>query len=358
MPTEDLTSFVSRMGGDKALKVEESLGQGFVRLRVSEAERRQAAQDIRSVEDVVIEMLRNARDAGAQHIFVASSRDEANRTITMLDDGFGIPHQMWERVFEARVTSKLETFHEDTWGVHGRGMALFSISRNASEARVIDSVNGGGTSLRVVCDTRSLPEKRDQSTWPTLGQDEEGNRIVERGPHNIIRTCCEFALAERETCEVYLGSPADIVATIRNRIRPTLTASQMVLIEDITSLPVLDRFRVASDARELVQAARSCGLDISERTAHRIIAGQIRPERHAYARMVRNGRSRGGRSVDLTKDHRGLRIAKEDSEEFIHMLERDFSYLADRYYLSLAEKPRLRVSGGRISVVFQFDEED
>ena len=37
-----LADFVSTMGGDRALRVEESLGEGFVRLRVAEAERRQA----------------------------------------------------------------------------------------------------------------------------------------------------------------------------------------------------------------------------------------------------------------------------------------------------------------------------
>ena len=52
-----------------------------MRLRVAEAERRQAKHDIRCIEDVVIEMLRNARDAGARHIYVASSREGDTRTI-------------------------------------------------------------------------------------------------------------------------------------------------------------------------------------------------------------------------------------------------------------------------------------
>ena len=69
-----LADFVSTMGGDRALRVEESLGEGFVRLRVAEAERRQAKHDVRCVEDALIEMLRNARDAGARHIYVATAR--------------------------------------------------------------------------------------------------------------------------------------------------------------------------------------------------------------------------------------------------------------------------------------------
>ena len=69
---QDLVGFVSSMGGERALRVEENLGEGFVRLRVAEAERRQAKHDVRCIEDVVIEMLRNARDAHASHIYVAT----------------------------------------------------------------------------------------------------------------------------------------------------------------------------------------------------------------------------------------------------------------------------------------------
>ena len=61
-----LLGFVSSLGGGDPLRVEENLGDGYVRLRVLEAERRQAKHDIRCVEDVLIELLRNARDAGAR----------------------------------------------------------------------------------------------------------------------------------------------------------------------------------------------------------------------------------------------------------------------------------------------------
>lgn len=119
-----LADFVSDVLGSSAIRVEENLGDGYVRLVVDEAERRQARHDIRCVEDVVIEMLRNARDAGASQIFVATSRSGDERRLVMLDDGCGIPDELQEKVFEARVTSKLDTVHEDRWGIHGRGMAL------------------------------------------------------------------------------------------------------------------------------------------------------------------------------------------------------------------------------------------
>jgi hypothetical protein len=49
---ERLIDFISSVSGDAYLKVEETLGDGYVRLRVSEAERRQAKHDIRSFEEL------------------------------------------------------------------------------------------------------------------------------------------------------------------------------------------------------------------------------------------------------------------------------------------------------------------
>ena len=163
----DLVSFVASMGGERQLRVEENLGEGYVRLRVAEAERRQAKHDIRCVEDVVIEMLRNARDAGARHIYVATTRVGNLRTTTMLDDGSGIPADMQSRIFEARVTSKLESVRMDRWGVHGRGMALYSVKENTVSAEVMSSALGKGSSIRVVTDADVLSERADQSSWPS-----------------------------------------------------------------------------------------------------------------------------------------------------------------------------------------------
>ena len=87
MTTEGLADFINAISGEDRLAVEESFGDGFVRLRTAEAERRQAKHDIRSVEDIVIEMLRNARDAHAGTIFVATSKSDDLRSLTFIDDG-------------------------------------------------------------------------------------------------------------------------------------------------------------------------------------------------------------------------------------------------------------------------------
>lgn len=355
---QDLANFVANMGGERALRVEENLGEGYVRLRVAEAERRQAKHDIRCAEDIVIEMLRNARDAGARNIYVATAREGNVRTITMLDDGSGIPADMQERVFEARVTSKLESIHMDRWGVHGRGMALYSVKENALSAQVMTSDRGKGSSIRVMTDTTALDERADQSTWPTTGQDDDGNFTCVRGPHNIVRTCCEFGLEERGTCEVYLGSPAEIAATARARANQSVDNADLLFIDDIQELPVLERFKVAADAAELLKVSQAAGLEMSERTSHRIVSGQIKPLRSVVARLTHKGQAVGPKEIDLHRDHRGLKLSDKDIKEFTHLLEKDFSFIAQRYYVNLSQDPKVRVGHGKITVTFELNDPD
>ena len=356
-PESSFLGFVASMGGERSLRVEENLGEGYVRLRVAEAERRQAKHDIRCAEDIVIEMLRNSRDAGAKHIYVATSREGDLRTITILDDGSGIPEDMQEHVFEARVTSKLESVHMDRWGVHGRGMALYSVRENAVYAGVVSSAVGKGSSIKVVTDATKLSERTDQSTWPATGVDEDGAIVCERGPHNIIRTCCEFAIEERSTCEVYVGSPSEIASTARARAARSVGASDLMFIDDMGELPVLERLRAAADAAELHVVASSVGLDMSERTAHRIVSGQIKPLRSVMARLTHRGGPKQPKPVDLAHDHRGLKLSAEDSRDFSRELERAFALLGDRYYLKLEDAPKVRVGKGRIVVTFDVSED-
>lgn len=351
--------FVASVGGDRRLRVEENLGHGYVVLRVSEAERRQAKHDIRCVEDAVIEMLRNARDAGASHIFVATTREGRIRTVTVLDDGCGVPTDMANRIFDARVTSKLESVHMDRWGVHGRGMALFSIRENAISAEVMASDEGLGTAIRVITDADELAERADQSTWPTVTKDETGTTTVARGPHNIIRSCCEFALEEFGRCEVYLGSPAEIVATLRRRFRTTRDSDDDFIAGGADQQKVIRRPAACVDAQELASLCSSIGLDISERTAHRIMAGQIKCLRSVYA-LLTNGDDHEipSKEVDLYRDRRGLKVATEDLSAFAKIMERDFAYLSERYYLTLDDAPHVRVANGRITVTFDLAHDD
>ena len=242
--------------------MEENLGSGYVRLRVSEAERRQAKHDIQHVEDIVVEMLRNARDAGAHNIYLATSKEEGVRTLLFLDDGSGVPEDMRDRIFDARVTSKLESMRMDKWGVHGRGMALFSIRQNAKCAEVVTSAVGNGSSFRVIVDTASLPERADQSSWPQAAKDENNRLVCVKGPHNINRSACEFACEELHDCEVYLGTPTEIAATLFAHAAKRVDTTKLLFLDSEESLPVVDRLTCAADASDFIRIASTLGIEI------------------------------------------------------------------------------------------------
>ena len=355
---DPLLDFVTSVSGDGYLKVEETLGDGYVRLRVPEAERRQAKHDIRSIEDVVIELLRNARDAHAQKIFVATTREGDTRLLTLIDDGVGIPLALQETIFEPRVTSKLETMVMDRWGVHGRGMALFSVRSNASTARVACSSPHKGASISVVCDTSSMAERTDQSTWPTVEPDESGKLRVVRGPHNIIRRLVEFAF-EHPELEVYLGTPTEILATIHALGRTCLDIGDLMFCEDLDRLLVWQRAAACSDAAELTGIAEQIALPVSERTSHRVLAGELAPlEPLLTSLTAAENDVQDSPTPDIYRDRRSLRIHHADLTTFRGELTRAFDILAERYYLNLRGEPKVTIGRDSISVRFSVEKED
>jgi hypothetical protein len=350
-----LIDFIEQVSGGVHLRVEEDLGNGFVRLRSEEAERRQAKHDIRCVEDIIIELLRNARDARARAIYIATSKEGELRSITVIDDGQGIPPTLHESIFEPRVTSKLETMVMDDWGIHGRGMALYSIRSNVTEAKVACSSEGLGSSLSIKVDTSLLPEKADQSTFPTLERDETGKLSAAKGPHNMVRFALEFALVHRRDPEIYYGSPSEIAATLLETGHRKITNDELLFCDNINELPISRRLATSADAAELMENCQQIGLSISERTAHRILNHQITPLSALFER-ARTGRTKNT-TTDLTKDSRGLKLAKDDVEAFSREMERAFEFLAERYYLSLTDAPKVKVKGDVITVRFPIEKE-
>lgn len=357
-PDDSLLDFVSSVSGDQYVKVEETLGDGFVRLKISEAERRQAKHDIRTFEDVVVELLRNSRDAHARRIYVASSREGDVRSFTVIDDGVGVPVAMHERIFEPRVTSKLETMVMDRWGVHGRGMALFSVRSNVDRAVLAASDTHKGASLLVVSDTTRLPEKADQSKWPTVEIDAEtGRPRVGTGPHNIVRRVVEFAI-EHPDLDVYLGTPTEIVATMVSHARNRLDARQLLFCDDPRDLAVWQRPAVAADASDLVRIAGEVGLAISERTAHRVLGAELAELDSVLEMLAPTQEGAEVRRPDIYRDRRGLRIHHADIREFQRRLEDAFDVVAERYYLHLSGEPKVTVGRDSITVRFPVEKDD
>ena len=350
MSASSLEGFIEEVTGESHLRVEEELGDGFVRLRTSEADRRQAQQDIRCCEDIVLELLRNSRDAGAHLVCVATNREGDLRNIVVIDDGEGIPRTMWDRVFEPRVTSRLETFHADQWGVHGRGMALFSIACNSVEHRIVDSGVQKGAAIRICADTTRTPEKTDQSSLPRFAIDADGRRVV-RGPRNIARIVTEFMLGQRGSCLVYLGSPNEVVATLVQLGRKALSAVERAFAGDYDDYAVCLRPALAATPEELAQVAESIGLPISSRSARRILDGQIEPLEPFIRSLelqdkpmssVQGARKR----VSASQVH----LEQDDRQALADGLKRAYAPVAQAYYLDADVDPVVRVMRDTITV--------
>ena len=87
------------------------------------------------------------------------------------------------------------------------------------------------------------------------------------------------------------------------------------------------------------------------------MSGQVKPLRSVFSRLTHKG-SPDPKEVDLQKDRRGLKVSVEDLENFSRVMERDFSSIADKYYLCLAADPKIRVTRNKITVTFEIDEGD
>lgn len=257
--------FFKRFSTFTPAAVEQELGQGFYRLGVEEAERRQAKHDIRWVEDALLELLRNSRDAGSTAVAVATSLHEnKRREVIVIDNGEGIPPEYHELVFEPRVTSRVRNYIEDEYGVHGRGMALYALRLNADEARVCFSEKYAGTSIRVVFDLSKIPERKNQSERPRLVKTDEGYEL--KGQKNIFYTVVDFYLKHQKV-DLFLGSPAEVLR----------------LVWESPSFKVLKEKAAGTDnsVAGLLSLAEKLGLGVSARTAYRILNREIQMPFHA-----------------------------------------------------------------------------
>jgi hypothetical protein len=224
------------------------LGAGFARLTGVEGARRGPSR-ISHVEDALLELLRNARDAGATRIFVASTlKNKRYRTLTVMDDGHGIPETHRDLILEPGVTTRhLDpvTHPEDPPAApHGAGLSLYQIRSRSLNTRVLSASNP--TSIQTTFDTNTIPERALQSTTRPSNT-------------NLRATLLSFANStnrQGKTLEAYYGSPARILATLLHKriIQPR---------EDI------------EDVRKV---AVGLGLDLSARSVRRALRGEVRPE--------------------------------------------------------------------------------
>jgi hypothetical protein len=224
---------------------------------------------------------------------------------------------------------------------------------------VIDSSIGNGTAIQVVFDMGGITERADQSSWPTVAYHAGKPEI--RGPRNIYRACVEFALETRDACRVYVGSPSEVIATMHRRVIPE---GPHVLWPDdpegMRGIPLIERPALARDARQMREAASSLGIEMSERTAHRIVRRQIAPLRNALAQATKSqsGSAHAGSQLTLAGQPRRLVMSDEDRQEFLDDIEEAFGRIARRYYVEMEGVPRIRMDSQGVHISFGYRDMD
>lgn len=356
---DDVLDFVSSITDSARFRIEENLPHGFVRLKIAEAERRQAIHDIQTVEDMVTELVRNSRDAGARDILVGFQKERGRyRRLVVSDDGRGIPEEMHELVFEPRVTSKSRDFELDRYGVHGRGMALFSISSRAEEARVISSDTDRGAVIAVSADTEKVPEHSDQAAIPRV-EIADGKVEIGAGPHNVRRVLAEISIDSPEI-DIYIGSFAEVLATMRELELAGRFQDRSPLFSELARI---------EDARALAErAGEDFGLPISERNAYRILnreVASLKPvsqqvEIREEGEPEHGEEARGPHALTVAHRHRNplMGLNPEDIEEIGNGVRDVVEGVLEKYYLGIRGKPKLRKGRGKISISFHVEEED
>lgn len=322
---------------DNLPRIEEDLGFGFVRLLVDEAERRQAKHDIRTVEDVLIELLRNSRDAQSKHILIAvSTAEDSLKRVLVADDGQGIPPKLHQKVFDSRVTSRLYNLIEDDYGVHGRGMALYAVRARSKDAKIVASEEGRGTAVYVEVDLNELPQKKDQSTWPKVVYRKSYYEVTQ-GPHNVLRTLVEFYL-KHPHLEIFIGSPAEIVSTLRFLIEQGFFVGT-----------IFEPLGEVGNAAELKQIADNFKLNISIRNAYRILKGEIAP--------VLSVKEKINLLAERKRSFQKPLIHSADLEKVEKKIKKIISELGEKYFLSPVEL-KLTHRGKKLNITVIFEEID
>lgn len=240
-------------------------------------------------------------------------------------------------------------------------MALYSISENSNDARVVYSDTNLGSSIYAKFDTKKLGEKRDQSSFPEFYVNDD-NELVVRGPKNILRTACEFAFGYRTSGNVYVGSPVEIAATLYNSGKAGVKA---VFSEPDEKTKLVDLLSYSSDVHDFKKYAADLGISLSKRTARRIMDGDISPQASLLERIAKRGiagKSESLDSLDIKGIYRakpkkqGMKLDASDKEILASSVQRSFSEIAPKYYLSSEIEPRVSIKGSKVSISFETNE--
>jgi len=384
--SSDLNKFLDQLNIKDSLSVEEDLGNGYVRLKISEAERRQALQDINCVEDIIVELLRNSRDSGSKNIFIGTKRlEDKNRIIHFIDDGAGIPPNLSDLIFEARVTSKLDNGKKDSYGFHGRGMALFSIKLNVNDIRLSFSDRSKGASFYLDIDLDKVPEKKDQSIIPQIIKMDEDVNII-GGVNNIIKTIIEFQLQNKDM-NFFYGTPTQVLVTMRQIFKRDKNQGIYPSFDDweklinfikqndikITEIPVLtDNCNLMGEIAEKI-----FNMNISRRGIQRVMYNEVKPLVPLKLDLLnytiiddgtesqgkdKTGSSKNGRNKERIKLYDESKLASRFKDEEIRCiiiaLEEMINKVGNKYFISTEKNIDFKRSNNIIKFIIKLTEKD
>jgi hypothetical protein len=275
------------------------LGSGFARLTGVEGARRGPSR-ISYVEDALLELLRNARDAGATTIYVASTlKNKRYRTLTVIDDGHGIPESHRDLILEPGVTTRhLDpvTDPEDPAAApHGAGLSLYQIKIRSLDTRVLSASNP--TSIQTTFDTNTVPERALQSTT------RPSKTNLRATLHRFVQSTNRHGYRHDKTLEAYYGSPARILTTLlHNRI-----------------------IQPKEGIEGMREAAVKLGLELSARSVRRVLRGEVWPEEAVSGKdevvgsFVSSRESAGDGGPDVGPE---LRLGEEERADIADILRR------------------------------------
>ena len=378
--SSDIKRFLSELKIKDSLNIEEDLGDGYVKLKISEAERRQALQDINCVEDIIVELLRNSRDAGSKNIFIGTKKiEDKRRKIYFIDDGNGIPPNLQKLIFESRVTSKLENGIKDPYGFHGRGMALFSIKLNVDDISIVFSDKSKGASFYIDIDLLKIPEKKDQSLVPQIIKT-DGDLSIIGGVNNIIKTIIEFQLQNKDI-NFFYGSPTQILATMREVLRKNKRYDSYPKFErweklknfigknkiKITEIPVItDNYNLMD-----IISKNIFNMDISKRGIQRIIYNEIKALEPLKIDLDSNLReqvnnlsedevgSKPDKKLMLYDESRlASRFKDEEIRCIIKTLEDKIKELGEKYFITTGKNIEYKKANNIIKLLIELKQKD
>lgn len=378
----DISRLLSKLKINDSLNIEEDLGNGYVRLKISEADRRQALQDISCVEDIVVEMLRNSRDSKSRNIFIGTKKiEDKRRKIYFIDDGEGIPPKLQNLIFESRVTSKLENGIKDPYGFHGRGMALFSIKLNTEEIKIIFSDKSKGASFYMDIDLLKIPEKKDQSIMPQLIK-MDGDLSIIGGVNNIIKTIIEFQL-QNKGINFYYGTPTQMLSTMREVLKKDGKYSNYPRFDQwgklkeyiqknnikVTEIPILtDNYNLMDDI-----AKNIFNMHISQRGIQRIIYNEIKALKPLKIDLdgslrsktgsinedtINNAKKTGKKPILYDENKLASRFKDEEIRCIIKAVEDKVKKIGDKYFVTTGKNIEYKKVNNIIKLLIELKQKE